>query len=45
VIVAHHAGEQLLVAAAAGGASLVPLLAVAARARLRRLGRSLRLRR
>jgi hypothetical protein len=42
VIVAHHMGEQLLVTAAAGGASAVPLLTVMLRARLRQMGRALR---
>jgi hypothetical protein len=45
VILAHHMGEGLLVAAAAGGASMAPLLLVAARAKLSRLGRMLRRRR
>jgi hypothetical protein len=45
VIVAHHMGEDLLVTAAAGGASMAPLLLLAARARLSTLGRMLRRRR
>ena len=42
MILAHHAGEGLLVAAVAGGASAVPLLAAVARARLREVWRGVR---
>jgi hypothetical protein len=42
VIVAHHLGEGLLVTAAVSGATTVPLLALAARARLRALVRYLK---
>jgi hypothetical protein len=42
VIVAHHMGEDALPSLIAGGATAVPLLFIAARARLARLRNAVR---